>query len=757
MKKRQMMRGLATLLTVALLSAEINLPVSAMATTDAEDEIVVVEETPVEEPVAEESTEAVSAGDISGGNVLMQTNDGGEAKIGFQVLFLDEKNEELVDSVYHTIENVHPGKTVKLPLAPKYRGYTFMGWYTERDGAGTKFTATTKVMADVQCYACWKENSYKINFNKNGGSVYAAPKKNATEEELAYAQTAKMLMAARTVLFTQSFQTPGKVGDSKFETVNQQFLYRKGYRLTGWNTKSNPAAKGAVHYDLEADYSGLVEKNKGSITLYAEWTPIEYTITYVKYNVDADGNICESDKEMGICPVVLDASYPTIHTAQKNFAIKNGVRPGFTFSGWYTSPDYNKKSKITSISKSNLQDVTLYAKWTPNVYNVVYNANGGAMPKDSVSKNEVKAIMAKVSNQPYLDGLMLAKKPALTKNGYDFTGWNTKKTVNEDYHYDFEDAYDAAGRVLGVKKNKETITLYAEWTPVEYTITYVMNDDGDSTTQNPNPTIRTVQKAVTLKNPTREGYTFKGWYLQEDFSGKKQTSVGKNVYSDVVLYAHWAETVYTISFDANGGTVRDKNALAKRTISYFDEDKGALPPADAVSYGSAEFEGWGTRADGSGHNYEPGTPIAEVIAKEKKTNITLYAVWGGLTEKNIYNAMIAMKAKYPEGMRWTNDNFYAWKGGIYGGGYGCAGFAFALSDAAFGNLPARKDTNMNNIRVGDILRINNDTHSVIVLEVHSDYYVIAEGNYNSSIHWGRTITKDQLRNSFTYKMTRYPQ
>ena len=127
-------------------------------------------------------------------------------------------------------------------------------------------------------------------------------------------------------------------------------------------------------------------------------------------------------------------------------------------------------------------------------------------------------------------------------------------------------------------------------------------------------------------------------------------------------------------------------------------------------------------------------------------------------EQQAYQAILAMKAQYPEGMSWTNSNYYGWKGGIYSGGYGCAGFAFLLSDAAFGELPARYVTGFTlaDIRVGDILRINNDTHSVIVLEVHDSYVVIAEGNYNSSIHWGRTLSASTVL-AADYLMTRYPE
>ncbi|WP_249663314.1 hypothetical protein [Lysinibacillus fusiformis] len=66
--------------------------------------------------------------------------------------------------------------------------------------------------------------------------------------------------------------------------------------------------------------------------------------------------------------------------------------------------------------------------------------------------------------------------------------------------------------------------------------------------------------------------------------------------------------------------------------------------------------------------------------------------------------MISLKEQYPEGMAWTNDNYYAWHGGIYSGGYGCVGFAFILSDTVFGNLPDRKYMDFDNIQVGDIIR-----------------------------------------------------
>ena len=128
------------------------------------------------------------------------------------------------------------------------------------------------------------------------------------------------------------------------------------------------------------------------------------------------------------------------------------------------------------------------------------------------------------------------------------------------------------------------------------------------------------------------------------------------------------------------------------------------------------------------------------------------------SESAVYSAMIALKSSYPEGMPWTNANEYAWKGGIFDLGYGCSGFAFILSDAAFGDLPARliRDFTYDEVRVGDILRVNSNTHSVVVLEKYSDHVILAEGNYNRSIHWGRRMDRAAVEQA-DYILTRYPE
>lgn len=179
-----------------------------------------------------------------------------------------------------------------------------------------------------------------------------------------------------------------------------------------------------------------------------------------------------------------------------------------------------------------------------------------------------------------------------------------------------------------------------------------------------------------------------------------------------------------------------------------------------------------TMSGALGHDYQRVESGVDSSNRSYETFICmrcadLYTNYGGmdLSPEHLYDIMISFKASYPEGMLYTDKDYYGWNGGTYSGGYGCAGFAFMLSDACFGDIKARtiypdyNDMNsyIASIRVGDILRVNGDTHSVIVLQKYSDgTCVFAEANYNSSVHWGRTASPAELAQMITYIMTRYP-
>ena len=131
-----------------------------------------------------------------------------------------------------------------------------------------------------------------------------------------------------------------------------------------------------------------------------------------------------------------------------------------------------------------------------------------------------------------------------------------------------------------------------------------------------------------------------------------------------------------------------------------------------------------------------------------------------------YDRIMAMQASYPEGTPWSNNDSHVWCDIYYSEGsstacsgyvgYGCVGFAMILSDAAFGNAPAReiRQVNYDAIRVGDIVRVNGDTHSVIILTKDADSVTVAEGNYNRSVHWGRRISRSAIE-AASYYVTRY--
>lgn len=140
------------------------------------------------------------------------------------------------------------------------------------------------------------------------------------------------------------------------------------------------------------------------------------------------------------------------------------------------------------------------------------------------------------------------------------------------------------------------------------------------------------------------------------------------------------------------------------------------------------------------------------------TNNTSVSTNSALSDEEAYEKIISLKSSYPEGMSWTNDNSHRSGNRV---GYGCAGFAFMVQDSVFGvNAKKTQTTTLNwgELRVGDHLRVQNNMggeHSVILLSVGSDSVTLCEGNFNSSVHWGRTMTKKELEKDFIYRETCY--
>lgn len=126
-----------------------------------------------------------------------------------------------------------------------------------------------------------------------------------------------------------------------------------------------------------------------------------------------------------------------------------------------------------------------------------------------------------------------------------------------------------------------------------------------------------------------------------------------------------------------------------------------------------------------------------------------------ITEENVRAILYGMKSEYPEGMRWTNENNYFSKPYNVNTG-GCTAFAFLCSDRVFGELPSEAHGDFTRVKAGDILNVEHGMHWVVVLEKRGDSVVVTEGNYNSSIHWGRQISRTTLENEMFIAITRYP-
>lgn len=127
------------------------------------------------------------------------------------------------------------------------------------------------------------------------------------------------------------------------------------------------------------------------------------------------------------------------------------------------------------------------------------------------------------------------------------------------------------------------------------------------------------------------------------------------------------------------------------------------------------------------------------------------------TQQEAFDRMVALEAEYPSGTPWTNGTKYTSEtlGGPAGG---CMAWAYMLSDAAFGDLPGKwieAPITIDMLRVGDIVRINNNGHSIIVLEVHEDYIVTSEGNCSGKVDWYRTHSAETIAKA-DYMITRYP-
>ena len=257
---------------------------------------------------------------------------------------------------------------------------------------------------------------------------------------------------------------------------------RKGYTFDGWYTK--PEGGNRIWKATE------ILAQTTDHTIYAHWTVNTYTVTLNPGKGTVD-------------PVSIQLTY-----GQAYGDLPRPTLPGSDFEGWYTAAEGGERIWKGTVLVTE-GDHTLYARWNTNAYTVKLDPNGGKVSKDSIS---------------LAYGAVYGDLPKPTRKGYTFEGWYTQATGGKRIWQSTELFTEADH------------TLYAQWTANTYTITLNATGGNVSTTS---ITLTYGQAYGELPKPTREGYTFEGWYTKS--SGGDRIWKGTTLTTDQnhTLYAQW--------------------------------------------------------------------------------------------------------------------------------------------------------------------------------------------------------------------------
>ncbi len=197
---------------------------------------------------------------------------------------------------------------------------------------------------------------------------------------------------------------------------------RTGYSFTEWTITDSDSSTHVVN--AGASYSPV---GHGAITVSANWATTPYSVTY-----QANG------ATGSVSPTSFDVTTPATIAVGTTLSY-----PGYSFSGWNTNSYGTGTDYDAGTSYSSLSNLVLHAKWSPTTQTLTYDANGGT---------------GSVTGGTYTTGgqaLTVASEGAITRDGYEFAGWNTLRDGTGV-------TYAAGSEFTGVTSE----TLYAQWTAV---------------------------------------------------------------------------------------------------------------------------------------------------------------------------------------------------------------------------------------------------------------------------------------------------
>ena len=324
--------------------------------------------------------------------------------------------------------------------------------------------------------------------------------------------------------------------------------------------------------ETPAEDLGVSDRSK---SVYAVWKKM-FTVTF-----DANGSVFSGETTQ-MSKVVAEGEAIDVEGIDlpQNYTSEEEVK--YYFSGWALKADATAEEVLESLGEVS-GDVTLYAVWTEApTFTVTYDTRGHGVFVDYVQEGGAVA----APDKPKADG-------------YTFGGWFTDSTFAEGSEYDFETPVT------------ESFTLYAKWTVVEYEILYLM---GKGKNHEQNPVAYTIETpTVKLQPPSREGYTFDGWYYDKEYVNAA-TQITQGSTGTVKIYAKWEIKVFTITYMAGEHALE---IVAPVTKAYGDTVK--LKDASFTREGYLQ-DGWSTK-DGGKKKYDLGA------AYTADADVALYPHW----------------------------------------------------------------------------------------------------------------------------------
>ena len=274
-------------------------------------------------------------------------------------------------------------------------------------------------------------------------------------------------------------------------------------------------------------------------------------------------------------------------------------RTGYTLQGW-ASTSNGSVAHADGAQVTLSSDITLYAIWQANKYNVTFNANEGKFSDNNTSK----------TMEETYDSYYVLPSANPTRKGYTFKGW-----------YTVSDTSGGSQVTSGTRCTTDgNHTVYARWEANKYTVTFDANGGkfSDNTlTKNKQETFDS--KYTLPANPLRNGYTFEGWYTVSDTTGGSQVTSNTKCTTDSnhTVYARWKARKYNVTFDANGGYFSGSSTTS--TIEETYDSNYVLPSSNPTKTGYT-FAGWYTSSSG-------GTKVTTSDKFQMTGTQTLYAHW----------------------------------------------------------------------------------------------------------------------------------